>query len=375
MSKLNNPEYDLLIVGAGLFGASVARLCTDRGLKCLVIEKRCNIGGNCRDKLIEDINVHLFGPHIFHTSNRDVWDFACRFSDFNHFRYCPLANFEGQLYNLPFNMHTFYQLYCMSSPIEVAKFLESIHYNGKPSNLEEKAVSLVGDKIYNILIKGYTEKQWGKDCRELSPDIITRLPVRLTFDNNYFDDIYQGIPIGGYSKWINNILNGIQVMTDTDFLTAREFWKSKAEIIIYTGSIDEFFGYEFGCLEYRSLYWKHILYEHPNRQGVAVINYTSKNIPYTRSIEHKHFEFGNQPVTILSEEYPQHWQIGEERFYPVNNPNNDKLYSKYTDLASGKMPYVIFGGILGTYSYFDMDDTIAEAISTADRICHKLINR
>ena len=360
----------ILIIGAGLSAASLAYFL--RHNNSIVVSTMGEpVGGLCSDRFISGQLVSNYGPHIFHTNSSQLWKFINEFADWTTYCNQPLLNTGDRFIHLPITMNTFYEVWGVMTESEVRKYVAKLN-RLEGATAREKIIS---KKLFDLVFRGYTEKQWGKDCRELSPDIITRLPVRLTFDNNYFDDIYQGIPIGGYSKWINNILNGIQVMTDTDFLTAREFWKSKAEIIIYTGSIDEFFGYEFGCLEYRSLYWKHILYEHPNRQGVAVINYTSKNIPYTRSIEHKHFEFGNQPVTILSEEYPQHWQIGEERFYPVNNPNNDKLYSKYTDLASGKMPYVIFGGRLGTYSYFDMDDTIAEAISTADRICHKLINR
>lgn len=367
-------EFDIVIVGAGLFGATVARICHDRGLRCLVLERRENAGGNCRDERMEGINVHLFGPHIFHTSSVEVWNFANRFTSFNHFRYSPLALYRGSLYSLPFNMNTFHQIYGVTTPAEAMQALineQRAEYVEKPENLEEKAVSMVGRKIYETLIKGYTEKQWGRCCRDLPPDIISRLPVRMTFDNNYFNDPYQGIPEKGYSGWISALLKGMEVRTHVDFNIDREYWKDKAGQVVYTGAIDEYFGYMFGELEYRSLNWKHKLYDTPNRQGVAVINHTDEDVPFTRTIEHKHFEFGTQSLTIVSEEYPRDWHKGVEPFYPVNNETNNKLYENYREFARIREPDVIFGGRLGLYRYLDMDKTILEAMKVAGNIIMK----
>ncbi len=362
-------KYDLLIVGAGLTGATVARLVADTGKKVLVLERRDRIGGNCRDEMMEGINVHLHGPHIFHTSDLEVWNFVNRFAEFNHFRYCPLAKFGDRFYNLPFNMHTFYQLYGAMTPSEARKTL----YNEKcdtphPENLEEKAISLVGKRLYDTLIKGYTEKQWGRSCRELSPDIITRLPVRFTYDNNYFNDPYQGIPKEGYSTMINRMLDGIEVRTDVDFLKERAQWTSAADKILYTGAIDEFFDYKYGTLDYRSLRWEHTLYECPDKQGIAVINHTDASVPYTRTIEHKHFDFGQQPVTIVSKEFPEEWSRDKDPYYPVNNARNRQIYERYRDFGKAICPEVIFCGRMGLYRYLDMDKSIAESFIIARKL-------
>lgn len=368
-------EYDVIVVGAGLFGATAARICHENGLKCVVLEKNTYIGGNCHDERREGINVHLYGPHIFHTSIPEVWRFANRFTQFNHFRYSPLAKFGDKFYNLPFNMHTFYQLYGTPTPEEAQAMIERerqgfIHEI--PTNLEEKAISLVGERIYKTLIKGYTEKQWGRKCSELSPEIISRIPVRFTFDNNYFNDIYQGIPCDGYTTWISNMLDGIEVLTNMDFLKDKEFWKSRGKTIVYTGPIDEYFNYELGSLEYRSLRWEHQTYESRDMQGIAVINHTDELTPYTRTIEHKHFEFGTQPLTIISKEYPQKWVRGSMPFYPVNNQMNHKLYEQYVQMATNIEPTVYFCGRLGSYKYLDMDKTIKMAMETASSIISAL---
>lgn len=359
-------KYDLLIAGAGLTGATVARIAADRGKKVLVLERRDRIGGNCRDELMEGINVHLYGPHIFHTSNHEVWRFVNKFAEFNHFRYCPLAKYGDRLYNLPFNMHTFYQLYGILTPAEARDIIKlECSQMESPANLEEKAISLVGEKVYNTLIKGYTEKQWGRPCRELSPDIITRLPIRLTYDNNYFNDSFQGIPVNGYSTLITKMLDGIEVRTGVDFLKDKQRWTSSSDKVLYTGAIDEFFDYKYGALDYRSLRWEHTLYECPDKQGIAVINHTDAAVPYTRTIEHKHFDFGQQPVTIVSKEFPVAWDKSKEPFYPIGDTKNRNLYTRYIDLAKATFPSVHFGGRMGLYRYLDMDKSIAEAFITA----------
>lgn len=364
-------EYDVIIVGAGLFGATVARICTNHGLKCLILEKRNSIGGNCRDKIIEGINVHLYGPHIFHTSNKEVWEFANRYTQFNNFRYSPLACDGHRIFNLPFNMNTFYQLYGTSSPEEAAALIKTDgggQNESEAMTLEEKAIAMVGRKVYEVLVKGYTEKQWGRNCRELPGDIISRLPLRFTFDNNYFNDIYQGIPIGGYHNWISNILSDIEIKKCVDFNENPFFWIQKTKKVVHTGSIDEFFKYKFGVLDYRSLYWEHEILDTDNFQGVAAVNYTTHNVPYTRIIEHKHFEFGTQDNTVISKEYPQTWQTGNERYYPITNSENRNKHAQYMDLAHSTMPDIVFGGRMGFYRYLDMDDTIAEAFTVAHNI-------
>lgn len=297
------------------------------------LERRERIGGNCSDEIMEGINVHRHGPHIFHTSDRRVWNFVNKFTEFNHFRYCPLARFGDRLYNLPFSMHTFYQLYGAMTPGEAREILDKEKCGiPNPANLEEKAISLVGIRLFDTLIKGYTEKQWGRSCRELSPDIITRLPVRFTYDNNYFNDPYQGIPVKGYTRMTENLLTGIEVRTCVDFLKERSYWRTVADKILYTGAIDEFFDYKYGALEYRSLRWEHNLYECPDKQGIAVINHTDASVPFTRTIEHKHFDFGRQPVTIVSKEFPETWSPGKEPYYPVNNARTGQIYERYRDL-------------------------------------------
>lgn len=356
--------YDYIIVGSGLYGATTAWRANKLGLRVLVLEKRPFIGGNIRDKIIEGINVHLYGPHIFHTKDEAIWNFTKKFVHFNHFRYCPLAQYKDFLYNLPFNMHTFYQLYGTKNPDEAISYLKHTRAEKSftnPKNLEEKAISMVGYKMYETLIKGYTEKQWGRKATELPPFIIERLPLRFTFDNNYFTDPYQGIPKEGYSYLIEKMLEGIEVKNNTDLLNEKSYWLNMAKKIIYTGSIDEFFDYCFGALEYRSLRFEHKLYEQQNVQGCAVINETDIEVPYTRSIEHKHFVFGEQPVSIVTREYPQVWEKGCEAFYPINDERNTKRYTKYINLANQECPNIIFGGRLGQYRYLNMDEVIKSA--------------
>lgn len=362
-------EYDIIIVGSGLYGSVVAYMAHQAGYRCLVVEKRPFTGGNIHDEVNEGINVHLYGPHIFHTGNQKVWDFANRFTLFNHFRYCPLARYKDKLYNLPFNMHTFYQLYGIQDPEKVMlRLRQEQEICSHPRNLEEKAISMVGRVMYETLIKGYTEKQWGRKATELPPFIIARLPLRFTFDNNYFNDPYQGIPVKGYACWIDKMLEGIEVRLNTDFLAEKKRWIEKARHILYTGPIDAFFDYRLGELEYRSLRFEHILFEKPNVQGIAVINETDSRIPYTRSIEHKHFVFGTQPVSIVSREFPQKWDRDREPFYPVNDENNNRLYLRYKDLAQKEYPHVTFGGRLGMYRYFNMDEAVKSALEQWDMI-------
>ena len=359
-------KYDYLIVGSGLFGSIFAYEANKRGKKCLVIDKRNHIGGNIYCENIEGINVHKYGAHIFHTSNKEVWDYVNNFVEFNRYTNCPVANYKGNLYNLPFNMNTFYQLWKVKTPKEaIAKIEEQVKEANiiEPSNLEEQDIKLVGKDIYEKLIKGYTEKQWGKRATELPAFIIKRLPVRLTFDNNYFNDTYQGIPIGGYNKIIDKMLEGIEVRLETDFFDNREFFENIAEKIVFTGMIDEFYNYEFGTLEYRSLKFEHEVLNEENYQGNAVINYTEYEIPYTRIIEHKHFEYGNQPKTVITKEYPSTWNKGDEPYYPINNDRNNEMYSKYKELAD-KEKDVIFGGRLAQYKYYDMHHVIEQALNT-----------
>lgn len=371
-------EYDYLIVGAGLYGATFAHLATRQGKRCLVVDKRPQPGGNIACEDISGINVHKYGAHIFHTSDRRVWEFVNSLVEFNRFTNCPLAKApDGKLYNLPFNMNTFYQLWGVVTPEEAARKLEEqcaeavaeMHAAGRqePSNLEEQALTLIGRDIYSLLIRHYTEKQWGRPCTALPAFIIRRLPVRLTFDNNYFSDRYQGIPIGGYNRLIDRLLENSDVMLSTDFFAHREELTAKADRMLFTGKIDEYFGYCFGRLEYRTVRFETELLHTPNYQGNAVVNYTASDVPYTRIIEHKHFEcFGNEvydnPNTVVSREYSAEWSEGMEPFYPVNDSRNQALYERYRELAQ-REEGVIFGGRLAEYRYYDMAPIIAQVMS------------
>lgn len=371
-------QYDYLIVGSGLFGATFAHLAQKHGMRCLVIDKRPHIGGNIYCEEIEGINVHKYGAHIFHTSDKEVWDFVNSIVPFNRYTNCPVAQApNGKLYNLPFNMNTFYQMWGVKTPEDAESKLEEQRRDAiekmradgisEPRNLEEQALTLIGKDIYEQLIKGYTEKQWGRKCTELPSFIIRRLPVRMTFDNNYFNDSYQGIPIGGYNKLIDGLLDGIDVMTNTDFFSDRKYWESIADKIVFTGKIDEFYDYRFGKLEYRTVRFETELLDTPNYQGNAVVNYTSSKVPFTRIIEHKHFEsFGNSvyetPKTIISREYSTEWKDGMEPFYPVNDSKNQNIYEKYRLLAETESK-VIFGGRLAEYKYYDMAPIIAQVLT------------
>ena len=360
--------YDYLIVGSGLFGAVFAREAKRAGKSVLVLERRDHVGGNVYCEEREGINIHKYGAHIFHTSYEDVWAYVNQFVTFNNFINSPVANYQGHLYNLPFNMNTFRELWDIVTPAQAKAIIAEQRkaIKGEPQNLEEQAISLVGTDIYTKLIKGYTEKQWGRSCTELPAFIIKRLPVRYTFDNNYFNDRYQGIPVGGYNKLIEALLDGIEVRTGVDFLKDRATYQTMAKKIVYTGSIDEYFGYKLGQLEYRGLRFETERLEEENHQGVAVVNYTEREIPYTRIIEHKHFEFGTQPVTYLTREYPADWHPGEEAYYPVNNERNQSLYQQYAALAEQE-PNTIFGGWLAEYKYYDMDDVIKSALERATK--------
>ena len=364
--------YDYLIVGAGLFGAVCAHELTKKGYKCLVIDKRDHIGGNIYTKEIEGINVHLYGAHIFHTSNEEVWNYINKFASFNNFINSPIAIYKGKKYHLPFNMNTFEEIWPdISSPDEakerIEKEKEEYHID-EPKNLEEQAINLVGKTIYERLIKGYTAKQWGKNCKDLPSFIIKRIPVRFYYDNNYFDDKYQGIPIGGYTKIIEKMLKGCDVRLSCDYLKNKDSLDKMSKHIIYTGPIDEYFDYCFGELEYRKVEFEIKTLDMKDYQGNAVINYTEQDIPYTRIIEHKHFEFKlDNPKTIISIEYPSSWKRGDEPYYPVNDDKNNELYSKYKNLAD-KLDKVRFGGRLGLYKYLDMDDTIEEALKLLKEI-------
>ena len=367
--------YNYLIIGAGLFGAAFARMVADSGKSCLVIERRNHIGGNAYTEKLNGINVHKYGAHIFHTNERKVWDFVNRFAEFNNYINSPVANYKGELYSLPFNMFTFNQMWGVVTPDEArAKIEEQRTAAGitEPKNLEEQAISLVGTDIYEKLVKGYTEKQWGRDCRDLPAFIIRRLPVRFTFNNNYFNARYQGIPVGGYTKMIEKMLDGIEVRTGIDYLKNRSEFKGTAERIIYAGAIDEYFDYSLGALEYRSLRFETEALDMTNFQGNAVINYTDRETPFTRIIEHKWFEFGKDesgndlPGTVITREFSAEWKKGDEPYYPVNDEKNAALYNKYKELAE-KEKKVIFGGRLGQYKYFDMDQVIAAAMNLAER--------
>jgi len=373
-------KYNFLIVGSGLFGATFAHLATKQGKKCLVIEKRPHLGGNIYCENVEGINVHKYGAHIFHTNNKDVWDFVNSIVEFNRYTNCPVANYQGKLYNLPFNMNTFYQMWGVTTPAEAMAKIEEQKAEAvarmkaegidEPRNLEEQAQLLVGKDIYERLVKGYTEKQWGRRCEDLPAFIIRRLPVRFVYDNNYFNDRYQGIPIGGYNKLIEGLLDGIECITGVDFFEAREKWEGMAEKIVFTGKIDEFYGYRFGKLDYRTVRFEEEVLDTPNYQGNAVINYTEREVPYTRIIEHKHLEmFGAEidkcPKTVISKEYSTEWTDGMEPYYPVNDDRNTKLYQQYKELAD-KEENVIFGGRLAEYKYYDMAPIIERVI----KICN-----
>ena len=357
-------KYDYLIVGAGLYGSIFAYEMNKKGKKCLMIDKRNHIGGNIYCENIEGINVHKYGAHIFHTSNKEVWEYINKFCEFNNYINSPIANYKGEIYNLPFNMNTFNKLWGVVTPKEAREKIEEQKKEfsiTEPKNLEEQAISLIGKDIYEKLIKGYTEKQWGRKATELPAFIIKRLPVRFTYDNNYFNDRYQGIPIGGYTKIIEKMLDGIEVKLNTNFFNNREYFENIAEKIVFTGMIDEFYNYKFGKLEYRSLRFETEILGEENYQGNAVVNYTEREIPYTRIIEHKHFEFGKQEKTVITKEYPSEWKEGDEPYYPVNDERNNKLYEKYKELAE-KEENVIFGGRLGEYKYYDMDKVIEKVL-------------
>lgn len=365
-------NFDYVIVGAGLFGATVARELAYLGKRVLVIERRKHIGGNCWTRNVDGINVHEYGAHIFRTSRKDIWDYIRQFADFNHFVNSPIAVYHGRVYNMPFNMNTFNRIWGVKTPAEAKAKIEEQRkeIKGEPRNLEEKVISLVGRDVYEILVKEYTEKQWGRPCSELPASIIRRLPVRLIYDNNYFNDPYQGIPVGGYTQIFEKMLKGCEVLLNTDF---KDWLASVGKLpstikVVYTGPIDEYFDYCFGPLEYRSLKFVHNRFDDTdNKQGVAVVNYTDKTVPYTRTIEHKHFEFGTQPFTVVSEEYPFEWRPGIEPYYPINDDKNQRRYEQYSDLAK-KEKNVFFGGRLGSYCYTDMQDTIINALE----LCAKL---
>lgn len=359
-------HYDYLIVGSGLFGSVFAHEAVKRGKTCLVLEKRNHIGGNVYCENIEGITVHRYGAHIFHTDNKEVWDYVNALATFNRYTNSPIANYHGEIYNMPFNMNTFNKMWGVRTPEEAKAKIEEQRaaISGEPKNLEEQAISLVGRDIYQKLVSGYTEKQWGRSCRELPAFIIKRLPVRFTYDNNYFNDRYQGIPEGGYNQIVEKLLEGVEIRLDTDYLKEREYWNSLADRVLYTGMLDAYFDYCYGNLEYRSLRFETETLEQENYQGVAVVNYTDRETPYTRIIEHKHFEYGTQPKTVITREYPASWQRGMEPYYPVNDEKNGALYKKYQALAE-KEEKVLFGGRLGQYCYYDMDKVIAAALKMA----------
>lgn len=361
--------YDYLIVGAGLYGAVFAQQKKEQGYKCLVIDRREHIAGNIYSETMEGIEVHKFGPHIFHTDKENVWNYVKRFADFNHFTYCPIANYKGELYHLPFNMDTFHAMWGVNTPQEAEEKLKEQRAEFadiEPSNLEEQALKLVGRDIYEKLIKDYTEKQWGRPCRELPAFIIKRLPVRLTYDNNYFNHPHQGIPIGGYTAMVERMLGGIEIRLGEDYLKDIDAYNSLAEKVVFTGMIDEYYGYRYGALQYRSLRFETEILEMPNYQGVAGMNFTDSDTPYTRIVEHKHFEFGkgNPNRTVITREYSQTWEPGMEAYYPVNDEINAALYEQYKRLAENEKN-IRFGGRLGTYRYLDMDQVIAQALEDA----------
>ena len=362
-------KYDYLVVGAGLYGAVFAREATDAGKKVLVIDKRPNIAGNVYTEDVEGIHVHKYGAHIFHTNNKEVWDYVTGFATFNRFTNSPIANYKGEIYSMPFNMYTFNKMWGVVTPEEAAAKIEEQkkEVTGEPQNLEEQAISLVGRDIYEKLVKGYTEKQWGRDCKELPAFIIKRLPVRLTYDNNYFNALYQGIPMGGYTRMVANMLDGIEVELNVDYFDKKDEYDAMADKIVYTGAIDKYFDYKLGTLEYRSVRFENELLDIPSFQGNAAVNYTDRETPWTRIIEHKWFEFGKDdegndlPKTVISREYSSEWKLGDEPYYPVNDAKNGALYAEYKKLAE-KEDKIIFGGRLGEYKYYDMDQVIAAAL-------------
>ena len=360
--------YDYLVVGAGLYGAVFAREAIKAGKKVLVLDKREHIGGNIYTEEVEGIQVHRYGAHIFHTSNKKVWEYIQQFAEFNNYVNSPIANYKGEIYNMPFNMNTFSKMWNIVTPEEALARIEEqrAEIKGEPQNLEEQAISLVGRDIYEKLVKGYTEKQWGRDCKELPASIIRRLPVRFTYNNNYFNDRYQGIPEGGYTAVIERMLEGADVMLQEDYLQNKQEWDKKAEKIIYTGPVDAYFDYIYGPLEYRSVRFETEILDKENYQGNAVVNYTDRETPYTRVIEHKHFDFGTQKKTVISREYSSEWKLGDEPYYPVNDEKNTKLYAKYKELAD-RESNVVFGGRLGEYKYYDMDKVIAVALDMTER--------
>lgn len=373
---MSNQKYDFLIVGAGLFGAVFAHEAKATGKKVLVIDKRPNIAGNVYTEKVEGIHVHKYGAHIFHTNDRKVWEYVNRFAEFNRFTNSPVANYHGELYSLPFNMYTFNKMWGVVTPQEAAAKIEEQRKAAgitEPKNLEEQAISLIGTDIYEKLVKGYTEKQWGRPCTELPAFIIKRLPVRLTFDNNYFNALFQGIPVGGYTKMVANMLEGIEVRLGCDYLEDRDGWDAMADKVIYTGAIDAFYGFSQGTLEYRSVRFETELLDMPNFQGNAAVNYTDRETPWTRIIEHKWFEFGKDddgndlPKTVISREFSSAWKPGDEPYYPVNDEKNGALYAKYKELAE-KEEKIIFGGRLGEYKYYDMDQVIASALNASEKI-------
>ena len=373
-NKENTMKYDYLIVGSGLYGAIFAHEAKAKGKSVLVVDKRPNIAGNVYTEKQEGINVHMYGAHIFHTNDKRVWNYITQFAEFNRFTNSPVANYKGELYSMPFNMYTFNKMWGVVTPEEAAAKIEEQkkEITGEPKNLEEQAISLVGRDIYEKLVKGYTEKQWGRDCKELPAFIIKRLPVRLTFDNNYFNALYQGIPIGGYTKMVENLLDGIEVRLNTDYLEHKAELDALADKVVYTGPIDAYFGFKLGTLEYRSVRFKNETLDIPNFQGNAAVNYTDRETPWTRIIEHKWFEFGKDedgndlPKTIISREYSSEWKAGDEPYYPVNDEKNGQLYAKYKELADNETD-VIFGGRLGEYKYYDMDTTIASVLDMCEK--------
>lgn len=367
-------KYDYLVVGSGLYGAVFARQATDAGKKVKVIDKRPNVAGNIYTEDVEGIHVHKYGAHIFHTNNKKVWDYITQFAEFNRFTNSPVANYKGELFSLPFNMYTFNKMWGVVTPEEAAAKIEEQKKEAgitEPKNLEEQAISLVGKDIYEKLIKGYTEKQWGRDCKDLPAFIIKRLPVRLTFDNNYFNALYQGIPMGGYTKMVERLLDGIEVELNVDYLEHKDELDAIADKVVYTGPIDAYFDYKLGTLEYRSVRFENELLDQPNFQGNAAVNYTDRETPWTRIIEHKWFEFGKDdngndiPKTVISREYSSEWKLGDEPYYPVNDEKNGNLYNQYKELAANESK-IIFGGRLGEYKYYDMDAVIASALDMAE---------
>lgn len=362
-------HYDYLIVGAGLFGAVFSHEMTKQGKSCLVIDKRNHIAGNIYCEEVEGINVHKYGAHIFHTSDKRIWDYVNQFAEFNNYINSPVAIYKDELYNMPFNMNTFSKMFGIKTPAEaqekIRTEIEALNIT-EPKNLEEQALSLVGPSVYQKLVKGYTEKQWGRDCKDLPAFIIKRLPLRFTYDNNYFNDRFQGIPMGGYTKIVEKMLEGADVLLETDYFEFRKENPDIADKVVYTGTLDQYFDYKYGVLEYRAVRFETEKLDMENYQGNAVVNYTEREIPYTRIIEHKHFEYGKQPVTVISREYPSEWQLGEEPYYPVNNEKNEELAKKYRDLAE-KEENVIFGGRLGEYRYYDMDKVMIAALNAVEK--------